>query len=413
MEPTEKPISDNSCNLWIDNSRNLWIGLVLPNTPAWSETFFRSKIRGLKAAGHRVILFVGSHGKRGLFEGCRVVPAPRVYRSRLVQLPVFLLRLVWLGLRAPRRSWCFFQMERQAGRSWREALENLYLNSHILPQRLDWLHFGFATMAVRREHVAKAMGARMALSLRGYDICLYPLKHPGCYSLAWQQVDKVHTISDALLDVARREGLPANVPVRKITPAIDVHRFSTNGRRFLLHRPLRLLTVARLKWVKGLEYTLEALALLHRKGFDFHYTIIGSGNEYERLVFAAHQLGIRERVRFAGRLPHEDVKRAMEAADIYLQYSIQEGFCNAVLEAQAMGLLCIVSDAEGLPENVLHGRTGWVVPKRQPDLLAAQIEAVLQMPPEQHEQIRRQAVERVRREFNLEKQQREFLEFYK
>ena len=95
-----------------------------------------------------------------------------------------------------------------------------------------------------------------------------------------------------------------------------------------------------------------------------------------------------------------------------MQYSVQEGFCNAVLEAQATGLLCIVSDAEGLPENVLHGITGWVVPKRRPDLLAGQIESVLHMPPEQREQIRRQAIERVRREFNLEKQQREFLEFY-
>ena len=56
--------------------------------------------------------------------------------------------------------------------------------------------------------------------------------------------------------------------------------------------------------------------------------------------------------------------------DFYIQYSIQEGFCNAVLEAQAMGLLCIVSDADGLSENVLHNETGWVVPKRNPTLLA-------------------------------------------
>ena len=55
---------------------------------------------------------------------------------------------------------------------------------------------------------------------------------------------------------------------------------------------------------------------------------------------------------------------------IYLQYSIQEGFCNAVLEAQALGLLTIVSDAEGLPENVIHGETGWVVPKRKPKFFA-------------------------------------------
>ena len=76
-----------------------------------------------------------------------------------------------------------------------------------------------------------------------------------------------------------------------------------------------------------------------------------------------------EKVSFKGKLAHMEVKKAMEQADIYLQYSLQEGFCNAVLEAQAMGLLCIVSDAEGLPENVLHGQTGWVVPKRQPALL--------------------------------------------
>ena len=83
-------------------------------------------------------------------------------------------------------------------------------------------------------------------------------------------------------------------------------------------------------------------------------------------------------------------------------------FCHP----NSSGLLCIVSDAEGLPENVLHGITGWVVPKHRPELLANQIETVLHMSSEQHEQIRRQAIERVRREFNLEKQQREFLEFY-
>ncbi len=172
------------------------------------------------------------------------------------------------------------------------------------------------------------------------------------------------------------------------------------------------MTVSRLHWQKGLDYTLEALAMLHHEGLDFRYTIIGDGSEYERLSFTAHQLGIADRVHFAGRLPHDAVKKAMEEADIYLQYSVQEGFCNAVLEAQAMGLLCIVSDAEGLPENVLHGVTGWVVPKRRPELLARQIETVLQMPAAEHERIRRQAVERVRREFNLEKQRKEFLEFY-
>ena len=108
----------------------------------------------------------------------------------------------------------------------------------------------------------------------------------------------------------------------------------------------------------------------------------------------------------------ELVREAMEEADIYLQYSIQEGFCNAALEAQAMGLLCIVSDAEGLSENVLHGKTGWVVPKPKPDLLAQQILDVLAMPAEKLGRIRQAATGRVQKEFNLHKQQQEFVAFY-
>ncbi len=386
------------------------IGLVLPSTPAYSETFFRSKIAGLQASGFEVRLFVGKC--KADFDLCPVHEAPPVVASKTVQLFLAAWVLALLLLRAPRRAYRLFRLERASGSSWRKAIENLYLNSHILPHRLDWLHFGFATMALRRENLAKAIGAKMAVSFRGYDVCLYPLKHPGCYHQLWQRVDKVHTISDDLLEVGRSLGLPNSVPYQKITPAIDIHRFTPSNPTKSLKQPLCILTVARLHWKKGLEYTLEALALLQQKSVDFRYTIIGEGSEYERLCFAAHQLGIKERVVFAGRQSPEAVIAAMDEADLYLQYSVQEGFCNAVLEAQAMGLLCIVSDAEGLPENVLHGQTGWVVPKRRPDLLAAKIEEVLQMEPSAHDSIRRQAVERVRREFNLEKQQREFLEFY-
>jgi len=323
------------------------------------------------------------------------------------------LRLLFVFCRAPLRTRRFYYLERQSGRGFKQVIENLYLNSHILPIHLDWLHFGFATMALRRENVAQAMGAKMAVSLRGYDIAIYPLKHPDCYNLLWQKVDKVHTISTDLQILAYQQGLSHNKTTVKITPAIDTQQFQRNTPLAdTRNKPLRLLTVARLNWKKGIEYTLEALALLKKQGIDFQYTVIGDGEEYERLVFAALQFGIREQVHFAGKMPHEEVKAAMEQSDIYLQYSISEGFCNAVLEAQAMGLLCIVSDAEGLPENVLHGETGWVAPRRHPELLAAQIEEVMQLPPEHHQTIRQRAIQRVREEFNIEKQIEAFLQFY-
>ncbi len=111
-------------------------------------------------------------------------------------------------------------------------------------------------------------------------------------------------------------------------------------------------------------------------------------------------------------MPHSEVKKHLEQAAIYLQYSIQEGFCNAVLEAQAMGLLCIVSDAEGLSENVLDKQTGWVVEKRKPALLAEKIKDVMLLSTSEKQKIKTNAIRRVQQEFNLAKQQLEFINFY-
>ena len=91
---------------------------------------------------------------------------------------------------------------------------------------------------------------------------------------------------------------------------------------------------------------------------------------------------------------------------------MQEGFCNAVLEAQAAGLLCIVSDAEGLPENVLNGATGWVIPKRQPAAIANAILGAISITQNEKEKLVFYARERVKTEFSLEKQTSEFVQFY-
>jgi colanic acid/amylovoran biosynthesis glycosyltransferase len=178
------------------------------------------------------------------------------------------------------------------------------------------------------------------------------------------------------------------------------------------HNPLRIITVARLHWKKGLEYALEGLKILNDAGIDFRYTVVGDGVELERLVIASHQLGIADRVGFVGKKTPEETSRLLSESDFYLQYSVQEGFCNAVLEAQAAGLMCIVSDAEGLSENVLHGETGWVVPKRSPKSLANRVMNVIGLTEGERAQVSRSAMVRVQSQFNLERQRSEFAQFY-
>ena len=107
-------------------------------------------------------------------------------------------------------------------------MKHLIINSHILSQKIDWIHFEFATMGIGRENVARTMGLKSTVSFRGYDIGIFPFKNPNCYKLLWETIDKVHTISDDLYTQALTLGLSSITPFEKITPAIDTKFFSTN-----------------------------------------------------------------------------------------------------------------------------------------------------------------------------------------
>lgn len=386
------------------------IGLVLPNIPAYSETFFRNKILGLQENGHEVILFVNNSKAENNYLNCKIVKAPKLDGNKNNILIISFIQLLKAVFINPKKSLKLYKLNKKDGILFRKNVKQIIANQFLLSEKLDWLHFGFGTMALGRENIAKVLGAKMAVSFRGFDIGIYPIKYPNCYNLLFRKVDKIHVISDDLTNLLYKKGLSKNVKISKITPAIDTDFFVSNAK--LENAVLQLTTIARLHWKKGLVYTLEALAMLKKQNIPFHYAVLGDGEEKERLLFAVHQLGLTEHVNFLGKLPPKAVKKELETTDVYLQYSIQEGFCNAVLEAQAMGLLCIVSNAEGLSENVLDGQTGFVVPKQNPKLLFEKLLEVMHLSESEKETIKKQAVQRVREEFHLEKQQREFLKFY-
>jgi colanic acid/amylovoran biosynthesis glycosyltransferase len=202
----------------------------------------------------------------------------------------------------------------------------------------------------------------------------------------------------------------ANIKV--ITPAIDIDLFETTKDKTNNNQSLNIVCVSRLHWVKGLNYLLEAVSILRQESIAFKLTIIGDGEEEERLIFAAYQLGILPNITFTGKLPQGEVIKHLKKANLYVQYSIQEGFGNAALEAQAMGLLCVVSDADGLQENVLHEKTGLVVPKRNPKALAKAIIEIHNLSAVKKQRMADFAVNRIQNDFNLEKQNVLFLEFY-
>lgn len=386
------------------------IGIVLNNVPSYSETFFQNKINGLLERGFNITLFAQKNDNP-FPANWEIVSPYKMPTNKLLRSLLVVGIMIKLIVTVPRRLMRFYNLEKADGHGGMAILENIYINAHLLPYKLDWLHFGFATVALRRENVAKAIGARMAISFRGYDIGIYPLKYPGCFKRVWKKVDKVHTISDDLLNKAYKLGLPSIIPVSKITPAIKAEQFIVSQER-QSEDTINILTVARLNWKKGILYALHAIKKLQEKGINVRYTIIGDGEDKERLVFAAHQLGVADNVVFKGKVKSNLIPEYFKTHSVYLQPSVQEGFCNAVLEAQAGGLLCIVSDAEGLQENILHNETGWVVKRRDAENIVAAIINIRNMDEAAKIEIKNNARQRVEQEFTLEKQIAAFADFY-
>jgi len=388
-------------------SKKINIGLVLPALPGYSESFFNNKINGLIKNGFNVSLFI----TRKVSSKAVSLPVPIHYQVNINDKLYLLFSLITICVMHPLICFRLFKLEMGLHNNWIRSLKSLIINIHIIGKPLDWLHFGFSTTALGRENVAMAMGIKVATSFRGFDIGLYPHQHSGCYDMLWGKIDKIHTISDDLYKKAINLGLDPKIAFKKISPAIDTKYFESNVDRNL-HDPLRILSVGRLTWKKGYEYALKALVLLKSTQINFEYHIVGEGYYREAIMYSIYKLGLAKNVILKGQISSVEVKSEMEWADIYLQPSIQEGFCNAVLEAQAMGLLCVVTNADGLPENVLDGETGWVVPKRSAEKISNKIINIVNMDDDRLNKIRKYAVKRVKNEFNLELQAQLFRDFY-
>ena len=169
------------------------IGFILFNSPEKSETFLTSKINNLIESGYNVVMFAN---QKNNFSLCKVIPHPIVSQNFVLQIFKIIVSNIILFIKRPRIFINFLNLEKKDNISFRDRWKNLYLNNHILSHDLDWIYFGFATTAIRRENVSKSINAKMGLSIRGYDIYVYPLKDKDCYKRLWLKIDKLHSISN-------------------------------------------------------------------------------------------------------------------------------------------------------------------------------------------------------------------------
>ncbi len=365
-------------------SRPTSVALIVPSFPRLSETFIVTKAVGLLERGLDVHVVCGEsrEDQWEVFGSGHPLQAlrPRVHVSPSLTSPLDAARQSTRALRrlagAPRAARKTYLADRSA--SLRHRMKDLVVDADLVALAPDVVHFEFGSLAPGRMHLGARLGCAVTVSFRGYDLNYVGLDRPGQYEEVWAHADRVHLLGEDLWRRARRRGAPATLAHSLIAPALDTSAITPRAPRpgaLGSHdRPLRVISVGRLHWKKGYDYALEAIGTLRARDIAVEHRIIGDGELLEAVAFWRHQLDLDQVTNLLGAVAPHEVADHYRWADVMLHAATSEGFCNAVIEAQAHGLPVVCSDADGLAENVEDGTTGLVVPRRDPDALAAALE---------------------------------------
>jgi len=134
-----------------------------------------------------------------------------------------------------------------------------------------------------------------------------------------------------------------------------------------------LATAGRLTAQKALPDALQAIARVPA----VELLVLGDGSERPALEREAETLGVSDRVRFLGAGTRDDVLRLFRAADAVLVTSAWENLPHTVVEALAVGTPVIATAVGGIPEVVVDGENGLLVPPHDVDAIAAAVARVV------------------------------------
>jgi glycosyltransferase involved in cell wall biosynthesis len=380
-----------------DTRRGAAIGVVLKGYPRLSETFIAQELHALEQRGFSLALFSLRRPRERVAH-----PLHGRIRASVMYLPEYLhhgpLR-VFRAWRKARRLPGY----RTALATWRRDLardrtrnrarrfgQALVLASE-LPDGIVHLHAHFLhTPASVARYAAMLRGLPFSISAHAKDIWTLP---------EWEKREKLAACAfTATCTACNAEHLRALAPHERIElvyHGIDTSRFAPPQPSLRTRDgsdaadPVRLLAVGRAVDKKGFDDLLEALALI-APALQWRFTHIGDGPRGRTLERQAHALGLGARVEWLGAKTHDEVLAAYRMADIFVlpcrvaEDGDRDGLPNVLLEAQSQRVACVSTHVSGIPELIVDGETGLLVPPRERRALAGALARLIGDPPLRH-----------------------------
>ncbi|WP_432413954.1 glycosyltransferase [Pantoea allii] len=238
------------------------------------------------------------------------------------------------------------------------------------------VHFGYAGALANKLRELGILKGKQATVFHGADISRRHIldEHKQDYRNLFQQSELMLPISHLWQNKLIAMGCPPE-KIHVTRMGIEPEKFNFQPRD-AFHKPLRIVSVARLTEKKGLDVAVKASAILKQRGGQFQYTIIGNGDQDQMMRdFIAHE-EMDDCVTMPGFKPQEEIRKALNEADIFLLPSKtaadgdMEGIPVALMEAMAVGLPVVSTFHSGIPELIEHNVSGWLVKEDDAEALA-------------------------------------------
>ena len=401
------------------------IAVLVDHFPSLSETFILQQITGLIKRGHQVDIYANSRGDTE-----KLHPQVRDYNlleracfpdlpSGKVQRIAGVFSTILAHPQVPLKRWLNSLNVFRYGR-YALSLRLFYSVARFADKTpYDIIHCQLEPLGLQGM-LFRDMGfldGRLVTSWRGHDFPVYVHKFRQCnYPRLYAQGDRFLPVSDSL----RRELVNAGCSDAKIhvlRSGINLNDFPFTPRRADAAGDITLLSIGRLVENKGLEYGIRAVHKLVPKFPGIRYRIIGDGPLMAGLQALVESLGLEQHVVLTGWQMHEQVRQQLQQASILVTPSFtaddasKEGIPNVLKEAMAMGVPVIGTEHSGIPELISDGETGFLVPEKDADAIAAKIDHLLTHP-EIWEDLEHAARAHIEMHYDIEKLNDELVQVY-
>jgi glycosyltransferase involved in cell wall biosynthesis len=271
------------------------------------------------------------------------------------------------------------------------ARNALYFAELFTRNRIEHVHVHFANRAAHTALFLKQIsGIPFSMTAHGQDF-MKDLGNDDLLREICAGAEFVAAETDYSRDLLRQRCPDSAGKIHRVYNGMDLERFplsaSTQRGGYSSENAVpRIISIGRLVAFKGFEHLIDACAELTRRGLDFTCEIIGDGPLRDELNARIQKLNLSGRVHLLGSLSQGAVLEKLQVADIFALASVTDAqgasdvFPTVIIEAMAAARPVVSTWLAGIPESVVHGETGLLVPSGDMMALAEALERLMRDP---------------------------------